>query len=179
MTVPYVHSKYKRIEDDNYQTVDKRCVKGLVETTFIHGKVIDVCSPNGSEIVNALRELGHEAYGYDDAFIGLVLGSWIITNPPYKKGIVDEIVWRQIQRVEKGEVVGFAVLLRTNFDHAKTRKGMFSHPLYFGQVKLCFRPYWTEERKHSPIHNYVWHIWRGDTNIDYPIMPYVRYWYPE
>lgn len=178
MTVPYVHSNYARIEDDNYQTVDPRCVLGLVRSVLVEGEIVDVCAPNGSKIVDELISLGHDASGCPDAFADEVRANWIVTNTPYKKGLVDEIVWRQIERVEKGEVVGFAALLRTNFDHAKTREKMFRHPLYFGQVKLCFRPYWTEERKHSPIHNYVWHIWRSDTNVDYPVMPYVRYWYP-
>jgi hypothetical protein len=36
---------------------------------------------------------------------------------------------------------------------------MFESPFYFGQIKLLFRPWWSEERKSQPIHNYVWHIW--------------------
>lgn len=161
MTVPYVHSNYERIEDDNYQTVDPRCVQGLVDKVKLTGRIVDVCAPNGSKIVDALKNLGYDAIGYEDAFIPIVFGNWIVTNTPYKKGVVDKLISRQIDRVG-WDVYGFAALLRTNFDHAKTRKHLFQHNHYYGQVKLCFRPYWTEERKHSPIHNYVWHIWTAD-----------------
>jgi hypothetical protein len=37
---------------------------------------------------------------------------------------------------------------------------MFDHPYYYGQIKLRFRPWWSEERTAQPIHNYVWHVWR-------------------
>lgn len=175
MNVPYVHSNYERIADDNYQTVDPRCVRGLVESIEIRGTIVDICAPNGSKIVDHLTELGYTALGYEDAYIDRVWGNWIVTNTPFKKGIVDAIVSRQIHRVKTGEVFGFAALLRTNFDHAKSRKSMFKNEHYYGQVKLCFRPYWTEERKHSPIHNYVWHIW----SLDAGEYPRTLYWYED
>ena len=39
---------------------------------------------------------------------------------------------------------------------------MFESDAYFGQIKLCFRPWWVERKKgdNGPIHNYVWHVWR-------------------
>jgi len=173
MKVPYVHSNYERIEGDNYQTVDPRCVRALVKLVDLRGKIVDCCSPSGSGIVMRLQALGFNAHGVADAFSDFS-ADWVVTNPPYKKGLVDAIMTEQIVRVQNGEFFGFAALLRTNFDHAKTRKDMFSIPHYFGQIKMCFRPYWTEERKFSPIHNYVWHIWTADAvERDYPA---VLYW---
>ena len=171
MKVPYVHSNYPRIENDNYQTVDPRCVQAFVEWIPIKGEIVDCCSPNGSGIVTQLQALGFNARGETDAF-GDWLADWVVTNPPYKKGLVDTIVAEQIVRVQNKEFYGFAALLRTNFDHAKTRKEMFENSSYYGQIKMCFRPYWTEERKHSPIHNYVWHIWSQDAGQ----RPVVLYW---
>lgn len=171
MKVPYVHSNFPRIEDDNYQTIDPRCIRALVAKINMCGKIVDPCSPSGSGIVMRLQALGFDARGEANAF-GDWQADWVVTNPPYRKGLVDAIVTEQIVRVQNREFFGFAALLRTNFDHAKTRKEMFENPSYLGQIKMCFRPYWTEERKHSPIHNYAWHIWSQDAG-QYPV---VMYW---
>ena len=158
MIVPYVHSRHERRENDHYPTIDTRCVDGLRSISMISGDVVDCCAPDGSGIVDALNNTGHNARCISDAFSDFSC-DWIVTNPPYKKVLVDNIIERQIKRIKRGDAFGAAFLLRTNFDHAKTRKHLFESRLYYGQIKLCFRPYWTEERKHSPIHNYVWHIW--------------------
>jgi hypothetical protein len=178
MTVPYVHSKYPRKPDDNYQTVDPRCVDGFVNFSHPAGMCIDVCAPNGSGIVDRLIELGFDAMGIGDAFMDNIEAEWIITNPPYTRGLVDKILERQIARAANMEVVGIAALLRTNFDHAQTRANLFGHnPRYWGQIKLCFRPWWFEKKSgdHNPIHNYVWHIWVSGMISD---APFTRYYYP-
>jgi hypothetical protein len=158
----YVKSNYDRIPDDDYKTIDTRCVDGLLSCVGIFGTVVDCCAPTGSEIINRIAVLrpnqGTKCVG--DAFSNFS-ADWIVTNPPYKKGIVDKILWRQIERVEAGEVIGFATLMRSNFDYAKSRMTMFCRDSYYCQVKLLFRPYWSTERKASPIHNYVWHVWRA------------------
>jgi len=159
MSNPFVHSGYPRFEDDNYQTVDARCVYGFLQHFQPRGVCIDVCAPGGSGIVDALTECGYDAHGIGDAFVENVNGDWVITNPPYKRGLVDDIVKRQIKRVADKEILGFAALLRSYFDHAKGRAEMFDSEVYLGQIKLRFRPWWTDERKAVPIHNYVWHVW--------------------
>ena len=163
--VPYVHSNFARVANDFYPTIDNRCVFGFLEHFAPNGLCVDVCAPDGSGIVDTLKASGYNAEGLPDAFAENIKAQWIITNPPYKRGLVDEIINRQIQRVESGEVFGLAVLLRSNFDFAKGRKAMFDHPLYFGQIKLCFRPYWSEERTAQPIHNYVWQVWSVSASI--------------
>lgn len=171
MTVPYVHSNYERIADDNYQTVDSRCVKALVDTVQIptYMRIVDCCSPNGSGIVDTLNKLNYLAFGTSDAF-GLFDATWIVSNPPYKRGLVDKIINAQIDRIPKVE--GVAMLLRSNFDFAKSRYGMFSTPYYYGQIHMMFRPWWSEDKKAQPIHNFVWHIWRMGAGKE----PVVKYW---
>jgi len=175
---PYVRSNYERIKDDNYQTIDERCIKALIYkypiTTI--SPIIDVCAPNGSSIVDSLLKQGFKSFGVSDAFMDGIEADWIITNPPYKRNMVDKIIERQIRRIEQKEVFSLAVLLRTSFDHAITRQHLFNNRYYAGQFKLLFRPYWSEERKASPIHNYVWHIWSYFTNPTQ--RPYVIYLYP-
>jgi len=169
MKVPYVHSNYERIADDNYQTIDKRCVYALENSIRLFGDIADCCSPSGSGIVDTLKELHFHAFGMNDAF-DFVRCDWIVSNPPYKRVLVDKIINAQIDRLPNVE--GVAMLLRSNFDFAKSRWGMFNTPYYYGQIKMMFRPWWSEERIAQPIHNYVWHVWR----VGAPKEPVVKYW---
>lgn len=173
---PYVHSNYERKKDDDYKTIDPRCVQALMKTFPVWGYVIDCCAPTGSGIVDRLQEAGVRAVGKGDAFAPFAFPDWIVTNPPYKKGIVDKIVWHQIKRLEQREVIhGVAILVRNNWDFAKSRYSLFTHQFYVGQIHMMFRPLWIEGKpKHSPIHNYVWHIWKY---TDIPNRyPFVAYW---
>ena len=175
----YVFSGYERIADDNYQTIDKRCVQALVESVKLYGKVADCCADQGSGIVDGLIEFGYDAHCISNAFQDFIDADFIVTNPPYKRGYVDQILNRQIQRIDDGELNGFFALLRANFDFAKSREGMFrNNKRYVGQIKMCFRPIWIEpvegEKKVEPIHNYVWHWWAKSPMGQDKI---VRYWY--
>lgn len=161
----YVKSNYPRREEDFYETVDRRCVHGFLEHFVPAVKCIDVCSPSGSGIVRELNRLGYSAEGISDAFSDDLENCWIVTNPPYSRNLVDKIIYRQIDRISRGEVELVACLLRSNFPYAKSRVGMFSNnPYYYGEIKLMFRPYWSEERKRQPIHNYAWQIWKKPDN---------------
>lgn len=172
---PYVHSNYERISDDNYQTVDSRCVRALVETVHLsrHEKIVDCCAPSGSGIVDALNEMRYQAFGVPDAF-GVFEADSVVFNPPYKRGLVDKIINAQIDRL--GDVQDVAVLLRNNFDFAKSRYLMFTSPYYYGQIHMMFRPIWIKPvagaKKIEPIHNFVWHIWRFGAGKE----PVVKYW---
>lgn len=134
--------------------------------------IVDCCADQGSSIVDGLLTLGWNAKGMSDAFDTSTWADLNIFNPPYKRGLVDKIIWHQIKGVDDGRFKAIAALLRNNFDFAKSRWKMFTHPTYAGQIHMMFRPYWSTERKSSPIHNYVWHIWR----IDPPKTPIVQYW---
>lgn len=169
MTEPFVHSNFARREGDFYPTIDKRCTYGFLEYFNPLGTIIDPCAPSGSGIVKTLKELGYKAECLPDAFMDFS-ADWVITNPPYARGIVDNIINRQIQRIETKEISGLSILLRSNFDFAKGRTGMFQSSFYFGQIKLLFRPWWTDDRKAQPIHNYVWHVWTSSINIQKTVM---------
>jgi hypothetical protein len=174
MKKAYVHSNYERKADDDYQTLDRRCIDALVDCVPMAGDIVDCCSPNGSGIVKFLVERGFRARGVGDAFSDFET-DWIVTNPPYDRGLVDKILTEQIVRVQLAEVVGFAALLRNNFDFAKSRYDMFTCKQYHGQIHMMFRPWWSEEKKHQPIHNYVWHVWGKRVSEE----PFVRYWREE
>ena len=98
--------------------------------------------------------MGRDASGVPDAF-GEFEASYIVTNPPYGRGVVDTIAEATIARVRSGQVLGVAMLMRANWDLAQRRANLFALPEYAGQIRMRFRPWWSEERKAQPIHNFV------------------------
>lgn len=168
---PYVHSNYERRPDDDYQTIDARCVQALIETWPVSGRIVDCCAPKGSGIVYALHKLGFldAVCARSTSFVDPA--DWIVTNPPYKRGVVDEIANSIVARVRSGEVTGAALLMRANWDLARCRAALFADPLYRGQTRLRFRPLWSDERKAEPIHSFVHHIWTPGEGE-----PVIRYW---
>lgn len=169
--VAYVHSGYERWPDDDYQTIDPRCVQALVETWPISGRIVDCCAPQGSGIVYSLHRLGFLSAQCEPTADYLGFAGWIVTNPPYKRGVVDEIATTVVDRVRRGYAAGAALLMRANWDLAACRHELFADGLYRGQTRMRFRPWWSEERKAQPIHNYVWHVWTAGEGE-----PVIRYW---
>lgn len=177
MTNPkMMNSGRPRIEDDDYKTIDTRCLCALMNHISFKDKlVIDPCSPTGSGLIEQLALNKIQCFGMGD-YRESYTCDWVVSNPPYKRPLVDNIVWNLITRLQDGTITGgVALLLRTNFDHAKGREMFFencSH--YYGQIKLLFRPRWFPKRDGdaSPFHNFVWHIWTANTMHDDPIVMY-------
>ena len=42
---------------------------------------------------------------------------------------------------------------------------------FAGATRLQFRPYWSSERKHSPIHSYQWLVWKHRVD-GFPVLKY-------
>lgn len=161
MPNPYVNSNFPRIPGDYYPTIDPRCVYGFLEHVEPVGLCVDPCAPMGSGIVETLRECGFQAEGLPDANQDFA-AEWVVCNPPYKRGLVDIIIQRQIDRIGEGMVSGVAMLLRCNFPFAPVHNPLFNHENYGGEIKLRFRPWWSADRSKQPIHNFSWHIWHVD-----------------
>lgn len=171
--VPYVHSRFERRAQDHYPTIDSRCVDALLDTWPVFGEVVDCCAPQGSGIVDALNASGGfsgkaECASTADAPFK---ANWIVTNPPYARGIVNEIAQVIVSRVASGNISGAAMLMRANWDLARGRADLFEPPWYAGQTRLRFRPFWTNERTAQPIHSFVWLLW-SKWNGE----PVIRYW---
>lgn len=80
----------------------------------------------------------------------------IITNPPY--GQACEFIWQAM--VLTRAIGGFsAMLLRTDFDHAKTRAHLFDREQFAKKVVLRKRIRWFEGTTGSPSFNHAWFIW--------------------
>jgi hypothetical protein len=80
----------------------------------------------------------------------------IITNPPY--ALASEFIEHALRLMKpRGSV---AMLLRTDFDHAKTRQHLFSGCAAFAKkVVLTRRIVWFEGPKAAPSFNHCWMIW--------------------
>lgn len=180
--------KYSRIEHDAYFTPEW-CVDAFLDSYSenISGVIWEPFVGTGN-IARVLQNCDHKVictdlndYGYpltvpvdfrdDDieTFIRVLTKDftnfseekprWIITNPPYTK--LQWYVERILFLCQKFEA-GAALLLRNEFDSAKTRGDFFgNNPHYLGKIVLTTRPVWIEGEKQraSPRHNYSWFVW--------------------
>ena len=93
----------------------------------------------------------------------------IVTNPPYTLAteFIDHAL--NLTRAQLGVV---AMLLRCDFDHAKSRRHLFAdHKAFSKKVILTKRIQWFEDSTGSPSFNHAWYIWnwkhKGPPTIAY------------
>jgi hypothetical protein len=80
----------------------------------------------------------------------------ITTNPPYE--LATEFIERALSIIPTDGFV--AMLLRTDFDHAKSRQHLFGDcPFFTRKVILTKRIRWFEDSTGSPSFNHCWVIW--------------------
>jgi hypothetical protein len=162
-------SGYERKERDLYETPEwvteallphLRPLKVIWEPACASGKMARVLA-TVAEVWGADIEPG-EGYIYAD-FLGPTPRvnvdhiSAVITNPPYEHAT--EFCLRALDRTKHlGGLV--AMLLRTDFDHAKTRGALFgNHPAFAKKLVLTKRIRWFEDSKGQPSFNHAWFIW--------------------
>lgn len=76
---------------------------------------------------------------------------WIITNPPYK--LAQAFIEHSLTLADN-----VAMLLRCDFDHAKTRQHLFGKG-FAKKLVLTKRIRWFEGTTGSPSFNHAWFIW--------------------
>lgn len=156
-------SGYERKERDLYETpewVTLALAPHLYEATF---HVWEPACGSG-KMVRALKSTGLEVHGTDieDGTDFLKHGcnpqetDAIITNPPYV------LATEFIDHALSLGVTTVAMLLRTDFDHAKSRARLFGDcPTFAKKVVLTKRIQWFEDSKGSPSFNHAWFIWES------------------
>ena len=162
-------SGYERVERDQYETpawVTEALLSHLLPHTIRSeftpisiwepacgsGKMVDVLCRTGCRIItsdiaggrNFLSETGFGSFG-------------VVTNPPYShaKEFIEHAL--AITRPHEGFV---AMLLRTDYDHAKTRTHLFHGcPAFAKKLVLTKRIVWFERKGAAPSFNHAWYIW--------------------
>ncbi len=155
-------SGYERKERDLYET-PAWVTEALLPHLPRPIKYVWEPAAGGGKMVNALRGAGYEVLASDidagDDFLKVKMApptEAIITNPPYAHA--PEFVANAIRLMGPDGMV--AMLLRTDFDHAITRRELFGHSLHFAKkVVLTKRIQWFEDSKGSPSFNHAWFIW--------------------
>jgi hypothetical protein len=157
-------SGYERKERDLYET-PPWVTDALAKHIDVHGHIWEPAAGSG-KMVGALSKHGFEVCASDistgadfltqrDLPDDSVLA--IVTNPPYVHAteFIEQALWHM--RPVRGLV---AMLLRTDFDHAKTRQHFFSGCGAFSKkVVLTKRIQWFEDSTGSPSFNHAWFIW--------------------
>lgn len=158
-------SGYERKERDFYETPAWATVALLRHLPRTPQCIWEPASGSG-KMENALKQSGYFVFGSDietgtdflrqHAPVGGGPDA-IITNPPY--ALATEFVAHALRLMEPMRgLVG--MLLRTDFDHAKTRQYLFSGcPQFAKKVVLTQRIKWFEDSKGQPSFNHAWFIW--------------------
>lgn len=172
MTVPFVHSRFPRKPDDDYRTLDPRCVEALLASWDFRGPIWEPCAPNGSGIAEAWPWPAHCS---GDALRAAPPAGvrYAVTNPPYKTALCVAIVGRLVQLVADGSLDAAAVLLRSQWDHRSTAGSeLIGVPPHACMIRLRFRPWWSEKRDSNPIHAFQWAVF----DRRHAGEPVTRYW---
>ena len=155
-------SGYERKERDLYETPEWVTLALGPHLPRRPDLVLEPAAGSG-KMVAALEKLGLDVGASDiadgDDFLtreGAVADA-IITNPPYTHA--SEFIYKAMELTKPDGFV--AMLLRTDFDHAESRREMFDgrgcH--FYKKVVLTRRIRWFEDSKGSPSFNHAWFIW--------------------
>lgn len=152
-------SGYERKERDCYETPE--WVTGAL-CPHIPGRITSIWEPacGSGKMVDALRDRFVLVYGSDIETGHDFLKETnnreydaIVTNPPY--ALAEQFICHACKNA------GFvAMLLRTDYDHAKTRQYLFGKcPTFSKKLVLTQRIRWIEGTTGSPSFNHAWFIW--------------------
>lgn len=161
------NSGYERQEKDLYETpswvtkalipyIPKRCHYHMLEPACGSGKMMNVLKdivPEGGSLVGYDIDKGTDFLSTVDKRSHQA----IITNPPFKlaKNFIEHSL--ETVRLQGGFV---AMLLPSDYDHAKTRQHLFSGCKQFSKrLVLTKRIVWFERPGAAPSSNHSWWMW--------------------
>lgn len=169
-------SGYARVAFDQYETPEW-ATRALLPHIPKHVGIIWEPAAGSGKMVRALQYGGHAVRASDIQddidFLTIKIDGFgdsaIITNPPYS--CAQEFIEHALTLTcdNKGFV---AMLLRTDFDHARSRRHLFAdHPAFSKKLVLTKRIQWFEDSKSSPSFNHAWFIWDWHNTMP-PIIAY-------
>lgn len=157
-------SGYERKERDLYETPEwvteallphLPAVGVVWEPAAATGKMVRVLQAAGMRVFASDIDQGYDFLTMDEMPIASERDA-IITNPPYE--LAADFIVRSVLMTKR--TLGLvAMLLRTDFDHAKTRSHLFQSALFAKKIVLTRRIRWFEDSKGSPSFNHAWFIW--------------------
>lgn len=156
------NSEYARVERDLYETPE-----WVTEALLPHlppSMMVWEPACGSGKMVRALEAGGHDVTGTDIVEgVNFLKRIWvpgthaIITNPPYTHA--QEFIELALGATESDKSM-VAMLLRTDFDHAKTRAHLFAeHPAFAKKLVLTRRIVWFDRPGAAPSFNHAWYIW--------------------
>ncbi len=163
-------SGYERIARDAYYT-PAWCTEALLRHVKFEGKIWE-CAAGDGQMSLVLERAGKSVLASDihpiwpvtipADFLAVALPPTnvrhVITNPPYTMA-QDFIERAQAVTAYRGGGK-VAMLLRNEYDSAKTRQHLFSKcPQFALKLVLTKRPKWFADEKASPRHNFSWFVW--------------------
>ena len=163
-------SGYARKERDAYETPEW-VTQALLPHLPTRLRIWEPAAGAG-KMLRVLRAAGHAVVGTDIAEGVDFLTTAdpppidaIITNPPY--GLAQEFIERALACPSL-----VAMLLRTDYDHAKTRHHLFGKcPTFAKKLVLTRRIVWFESEKAAPSFNHAWYIW-DQSHTGSPVLAY-------
>jgi hypothetical protein len=166
-------SGFHRVHDDQYETPAEPVI-ALIPYLADLGRAWDPCDRGRGQLVMVLRAYGIDAVGTREDFLTTAAlpadVDAIVTNPPY--GTLGRLAEAFIAHALK--LVPFvAMLLRVDFDSAKTRQHLFrDNRAFAGKLILLDRIKWFEGPS-CPSDNHAWFIFdRGHRGP--PVIRYTR-----
>ena len=151
-------SGYERKERDLYETPEwvtecllphiPRRVRRIWEPACATGKMVAPLRAAGFDVTGTDIDQGL----HGDFLRARVESDAIVTNPPY--ALAKQFIERALDLADF-----VAMLLRTDYDHAKTRRHLFAdNPAFSKKLVLTTRIRWFEGGK-SPSFNHAWFVW--------------------
>ncbi len=169
-----IKSGYERVERDAYYT-PAWCTEALLRHVEFYGSIWEPAAGNGQMVEVLQRVKAYTVYPSDihptapdivrqDFFTARSDVGWgaIVTNPPYNQA--REFIERALSLTKtprRSRVGGkVAMLLRNEYDSAKTRQHLFGNcPQFALKLVLTKRPRWFAGKGASPRHNFSWFVW--------------------
>lgn len=167
------NSEYPRRADDDYAT--PTWLAGTIAPYLHDIGVLNIWepAPGAGSLVIALGIGGFNVLAPGGNFLTEAAPPFIdaiVTNPPYGRG---ELACSFIRHALTLDVNVIAMLLRVDFDSAKTRVDLFrDNPRFAGKIMLLDRIVWFDRPGAAPSENHAWFVWEGHTRFRYPWIQY-------